>query len=91
MASFIAASNPSTPGKPAKTAASTTEISIAWSQSQGNGTPITNYKVYYSINSAPFTLLADQLGAVTSYTASGLSSGSNYKFKVVAENGVGES
>ena len=30
------------------------------------------------------------MGTATTYEATGLSTGSNYKFKVIAENGVGD-
>jgi titin len=47
--------------------------------------------VYVSVNQAAFTLLDDAVGDVTSYTTNTVSTGSNYKFKVQAQNGVGDS
>jgi hypothetical protein len=89
-ASFIAASLPDAPGKPYAVSADTTSITIAWSQPSANGSPVTNYKLYYSTNSAAYESLDDSVGTATSYQATGLSTGSNYKFKVIAENGVGD-
>lgn len=88
--SLIAAALPDAPGAPYLTAADKTSISVAWAAPNDNGSPIVNYQIYYSINLGPYSLLDDAVGATTSYTVASLSTGNNYKFKVFAENGVGE-
>ena len=90
VASFIAASLPDAPGKPYAVAADTSSITVAWSEPNANGSPISNYKIYYSVNSAAFVSLNDAVGTSPTFAATGLSTGNNYKFKVIAVNGVGE-
>ena len=70
--------------------ASTTEITVGWIAPADNGSPINNFKLYQSINSAAFALLDDSIGTATSYTLPA-NSGSAYRFRVVAVNSVGES
>ena len=81
---------PDAPARPYAIAADTSSITVGWSQPSENGSPITNYKLFYSVNSAAFEPLDSSVGTATSYEATGLSTGSNYKFKVIAENGVGD-
>lgn len=87
---FLAASLPSTPDAPYQVSASTTSITIAWVAPADNGSSLINYKLYQSINSSTFNLLAGSIGTATSYTLSA-NSGSAYKFRIIAENSVGES
>ena len=87
---MIAASLPSAPGIPTNTAASKTSITVGWTAATDNGSPVINYAIYYSVNSGSFTTLDINVGALLTYTVSGLSEGNNYKFKVQAQNGVGQ-
>lgn len=52
-----------------------------------NGSPITSYKVYSSPNSGAYVLVGES--PVNSFSATGLSMGNNYKFKVMAVNLAG--
>jgi predicted phage tail protein len=86
--SYIAAHVPSQPGTPYSTATTVSQINIAWTASEDNGSPITHYNIYSSENSGADNLI----GTATSnlFSSSGLSMGSNYKFKVMAVNAAGQ-
>lgn len=49
--SFIAAAAPGVPGKPAFTQITEDSIEVAWTASEDNGSPVTSYNIYVSINS----------------------------------------
>ena len=66
-------------------------IGLTWTQGISNGgTAVINYDIYASTEFGSFLLLKSAHTS-TSYTYSGLVSGSNYKFKVIARNLVGTS
>jgi hypothetical protein len=88
--SFIAASVPDAPGKPYATAFNKTSITIAWTTPNNNGTPLTNFKLYQSVNSGSYTLLNATLGVVTTTTINSLVTGSAYRYKLIATNAVGD-
>ena len=88
--SFIAASVPNAPGKPYATAFDKTSITLAWTEPNNNGTPLTNYKLYQSVNSASYTILNPTLGVVTTTTINSLVTGSVYRYKLIATNAVGD-
>ena len=81
------------PGPPTLTAASPSSGSVAlsWNAPASNGgAGITGYRVYRSTASGGEILLTT-LGAVTSWTDTGLTNGTTYYYKVTALNSVGES
>lgn len=86
---YVAAAVPGAPGQPSMTSTSETEIGITWSSADENGSLVTRYDIYASMNDEDnFELIGN--AASTSYTATGLIIGNNYKFKVLAVNYAGE-
>ena len=64
-------------------------IGITWSAPSSNGgSAIIDYKISYKTGTAAYSVLASGITA-TSYTASSLSAGVIYNFKVTARNAVG--
>jgi PKD repeat protein len=86
------------PGAPTgltATAASSTSVSLSWTPPASNGgVNITAYRVYRGTASGNETLLTSGgcsgLGAVTSCTDTGLTSGQAYFYVVTAVNAIGE-
>lgn len=82
----------SPPNAPAPTAsAGTSSIQLTWTTPTDGGSPITGYNIYRSTTpgsegGVPFA----QLGVTTSFTDSGLTSGTTYYYQVSAKNAVGE-
>src|SRR5207249_4367230 len=67
----------------------TTNVTLSWQAPASNGgTPITGYKIYRSTSSGTETGYVS-LGNVTSYTNTGVTSGTTYFYKVRAVNSVG--
>ena len=62
---------------------------LTWTAPSNGGSAITGYKIYRSTVSGSETLWST-LGAVTSYTNTGLTNGVTYYFKVAAINAKGE-
>lgn len=61
------------------------QLQFTWTAGVADGgTPVTHYRVSYGIGSGAYSVLAD-LVTQTSYTATGLESGTTYKFKVEAK------
>lgn len=85
--SYIAADVPGIPGTPYQTATTVTQIDIAWTESDNNGSPVTRYDIFASENLGPYTLVGTSVS--NSYVAAGLSMGNNYKFRVIAINAAG--
>lgn len=83
----------SPPSAPAATAsAGTSSVQLSWTTPSAGGSPITGYNVYRSTTpggegGTPFV----QLGVTTSYTDTGLTSGTTYYYQVSATNSAGES
>ena len=83
---------PAVPAAPTKLSADLTSITIQWAAPDNGGTPILSYKV--QINSGPAQSYLDAgtvTGDTTTFKATGLTTGQEYKFKVKASNAVGES
>jgi fibronectin type 3 domain-containing protein len=80
------------PGAPTLTSATAGNgtAALAWAAPASNGSAITGYKVYRGTTSGGETLLTT-LGAVTSWTDTGVANNTTYFYKVSAVNGVGES
>ena len=75
--------------------AGTGQVSLSWTPPASNGgVNITSYRVYRGTSSGTETLLTSGgcsgLGAVTSCTDTGLTSGQVYFYKVTAVNAIGE-
>ncbi len=82
----------SLPAVPTNVAASSGagSITVTWGAPSGNGgSAITNYKIYRSTTSGSETLLTT-LGAVLTYTNSGLPGNTSYYYKVSAVTAAGE-
>ena len=65
------------------------EVQLTWSEPSANGAPITDYVIESSTNGSMWTPLDDGESAVTTFTASGLTNGTAYVFRVAAVNAVG--
>jgi len=65
------------------------EVALSWDAGNANGSDITGYKVEKNDGSWS-TVTSDTGSAATSYTATGLTNGTAYTFRVTAINGVGE-
>jgi fibronectin type 3 domain-containing protein len=81
------------PGPPtlAATAASSGSVALSWNAPSSNGgAGITGYRVYRGTASGGEILLTT-LGALTSWTDTGLVNGTTYYYRVTALNSIGES
>ena len=88
--SILAAKVPTQPLSLANNAAITAAgtIGITWSVPSSNGgSAIIDYQISYKTGTAAYTTLASAITA-TSYTASSLTVGATYTFKVTARNAV---
>ncbi len=71
--------------------AGNTQVTLTWAAPTYSGGPaLSGYKVYKGTSSTSQTLLATVGASPTSYTATGLTNGTTYYFKVTAYNSVGE-
>jgi hypothetical protein len=68
--------------------ASNGAIALAWTTPSNSGSAVSQYKIYRSTVSGSETLLTT-VGAVNSYTNTGLTNGATYYYKVAAVNSVG--
>lgn len=90
----IAASKPGQATAFVKGTSDATQITFSWTHAPDNGTPLTNYDVYWNAGSgSTFTVHKASIGVVNTYstspTTADLTDGSLYKFKVMAHNVVG--
>ena len=88
--STVGTTPPDTPTGLTATAASSSSITLNWTASSG----ATSYDVYRSTSSGgTFTRLGDEptVGAVTTYSSTGLSASTPYYYKISALNATGES
>lgn len=68
------------------------QVSLSWTAPADNGTPISDYKVYFSTSAGgTYTLFNDGVSTATSATVTGLTNGTQYFFKISAVNEAGES
>ncbi len=65
------------------------KVTIQWSSAANNGAPVTNYTVYRGTTSGSTSWLIT-VGAVNTYTDTGLTNGVRYYYRVAAVNHVGE-
>lgn len=70
------------------TAASSSQINLSWSDNSSNET---GFKIERSGDNVTFSQIAAVTAGTTSYSSTGLSSGSTYYFRIRAYNGVGNS
>jgi titin len=84
----LVATSPEAPAAPAVTVDGMTSVAATWSAPAANGSPVTGYRVQYS-TSSDFTSASTVDTSGTSYTASGLSTGSVYYVRVAAVNAYG--
>src|SRR3972149_1179149 len=68
-----------------------TQIFLSWKEpSPNNGPAITGYKIEYKTTTGDYTVLTT-IGSTTSYTHTGLISGTQYSYRVYAINSAGTS
>jgi len=79
---------PAAPTSLKATAASTSQINLAWSESSTNQTGFT---VQQSTDGTTFTSIATTAAGTTSYSATGLTAGKTYYYRVAASNSAGSS
>lgn len=93
--SIYAADVPGKPGTPTLLSATKTSIEVTWVEPDtDNGSTILFYHVYMALDLGSFSKIATVNGVTLKYEATtavdGIATGSRYKFKVIAENVVGE-
>ncbi len=80
------------PGAPTGLSATSgdAQVVLNWTAPASNGSPITSYNVYEGTSPGGETFLQSTGSAAATFTATGLTNGTKYFFKVTAVNGVGE-
>ena len=89
----VSATPATLPGAPTGLAAApgNTQVALSWTAPPSNGgSAITSYNVYEGTSSGGETLLQSTGSSATTFTATGLTNGTQYYFDVTAVNGVGE-
>ena len=72
------------------TAVSTTQVYLTWTApSNTGGTAITGYKIEVKSGSSSYSVLVANAGTTTSYSHTGLTTGTTYTYRVSAINSVG--
>jgi glucose/arabinose dehydrogenase/PKD repeat protein len=86
---------PTVPGAPTgltTTASSPTQINLSWSTPSNNGgSLLTGYKIEVKVGTGSYSTLVANAGTGTSYSHTGLVSGTTYTYRVSAINSVGTS
>lgn len=95
LLSVKAASKPAAPPKPTYTSSTSTSVTLGLVPSEDNGgSQINTYKLYRdagNLSSGITTEVTGYDGASSSYTITGLTAGTNYRFAYSAVNDYGES
>ncbi len=87
--SSASAATHSVPGVPSLTAAAgDTKVVLTWTEPSNGGSAITSYKIWYrAAGAADWTLFGDT--DTLTMTVTGLINGTEYEFRIAAENAVG--
>ena len=88
----MAAVKPAAPESPARKTSTTQSVTVKWNAPTDNGgDPIDDYEVYWDsgLGGGSFFTLGSSSG-LTEFTKSGLEEGKAYRFKISAENYIGE-
>lgn len=93
---IYAATVPDPPDAPAMISQSQFAINFSWpalAVAKNGGSPVLDYKIYWDNpnDALGYIVLASTTTPAFTYTASGLVAGSEYKFRIVALNIVGDS
>ena len=90
---IVAATIPDTPAAPTRTTAGLTFISIAWIGPFNGGSALISYIIQRNAGtgSTSYTTIDTIASTNLAYTNYGLTTGQQYKFKIIAVNSVGQS
>ncbi|WP_179367912.1 fibronectin type III domain-containing protein [Candidatus Nitrosotenuis sp. DW1] len=87
------ASTATVPGAPtglAATAVSATQVNLSWSAPSNGGSAITGYKIEYKSGTGPYSVLVSNTASTsTTYSHTGLTTGTTYTYKISAINSIG--
>jgi hypothetical protein len=86
---YASAGPPAAPQNLRSTNATASTVALAWDAAVNNGFPVTAYRVEWGTDGVAFPFSAN-LGNVLVYTATGLTSGTEYFFRVRATNSAGD-
>jgi subtilisin family serine protease len=92
ISATTAATPAGVPGAPLNPVATAGDgvVRIVWSAPSANGSAVTDYRVEYSVDGgATWATANDGEGTNTTVTVTGLANGTNYTFRVTAQNGIG--
>ena len=91
--SALAAVTPSAPSMPQIVSQTSTQITFSWFEPSNGGSNIDDYQVFVCRNEllfdCSFELLASTTGGLKQYSATSLTKGQTYQFKVRAHNSIG--
>jgi len=89
--SIVPAGVPGTPAAPTVTAGNG-QATLSWTAPSNNGSAIVDYIIYYATSlGGTYAEFGDGVGVSTSTTVGGLTNGTAYFFKIVAQNAIGNS
>ena len=82
---------PNAPTSLAASDISSTSIKLTWVKpATNNGPPVTSYKIEFKKDSGSYTTLVENTGnTITTYTHTGLTTNSQYTYKISAKNSIG--
>jgi fibronectin type III domain protein len=85
----VDACKPSAPAVTATVGSTSGSVRLTWAAPNNGGARISDYTIQRSTNGSEWTTLNDGVRATTGYTATGLTGGRRYYFRVQAENEAG--
>jgi titin len=86
------AAAPSSPTGLTATAVSATQINLSWGAPSNGGSAITGYKIEYKTGSGSYSVLVPNTASTsTTYSHTGLATGTAYTYKISAINSIGTS
>ncbi len=65
------------------------QVRLVWDPPANNGAAITDYVIESSADGTTWTAVADGVSTATTYIVTGLTNGTNYRFRVAARNAIG--